>query len=77
MAKKSQPEPSEPTWIFEAHSTPSLYGAGSELEAQRLCSLMNEHRALSRWEVRAVDKAGHPMMDIAAEIERHRVARAA
>lgn len=60
---------------FYAHATPSLYGEGDANNAARLCNLMNQHRADNVWEVRPVEKAHGPVMNIADEIHRHHAAR--
>ena len=60
---------------FFAHSTPSLYGEGDANSAAQLAGFMNIHRAINVWHVREVDKAPGPLMNIAAEIARHRTAQ--
>lgn len=59
---------------FSAHSTPSLYGNGTEIEAAKLTQYMNRWRAINKWQFRETDNAGHHVMDIAHEIQRHREA---
>jgi hypothetical protein len=56
---------------FYAHATPSMFGEGDVNQAARLCSHMNAHRAISTWNMRPVEKAGGPVMNIADEIARH------
>jgi hypothetical protein len=63
------------TFEFTAHKTDSLFGEGDANSAERLCNLMNQHRALSLWGFRPVEKAPGPVLDIAAEIARHHAAR--
>ena len=61
---------------FYVHGAASIYGRGSKSDAHKLCSMMNMHRSLDRFDVREIDqlpgrrKPKPAVVDIAAEIKR-------
>jgi hypothetical protein len=60
---------------FFAHATPSLYGEGDINSAATFTHCMNQRRACDPWDFKQVDQAHGPLLDIAAELARHKAAR--
>ena len=63
------------TFVAYKAAVAGLESLGKKIDqdfAAQLAGFMNIHRAINVWQVREVDKAPGPLMNIAAEIQRHR-----